>query len=226
MDERTVVKEAVEAAEKNDAVVVKSETNLTFNDFSWMDYPTVAKLAKVAQGLANSKLVPQSFKGDTWGVMIAMEMANRMHMGLLNVLQNMYIVQGKPSWSGQFCISAINGCGLFEPLQFEWLYDDDKNLTGCTAHAKNVVTGRECYGAPVTWETVKGFGWNEKSGSMWNIPGQREQMYMYRAAAYFARTFCPEVLGGLYTKEENMDIAGKYDEPTADKVTVEFKKGE
>jgi len=225
MDERAMVKEAVEAAEKNDAVVVKSETNLTFNDFSWMDYPTVAKLAKVAQGLANSKLVPQSFKGDTWGVMIAMEMANRMHMGLLNVLQNMYIVQGKPSWSGQFCISAINGCGLFEPLQFEWLYDENGHINGCSAHAKNLVTGKECYGAPVTWETVTGFGWNEKSGSMWNIPGQREQMYQYRSAAYFARTFCPEVLGGLYTKEENQDISGKYDEQP-EKVTVEFKKGE
>lgn len=225
MDEREEVRAAVEAAEKNDAVVVKSETNLTFNDFSWMDYPTVAKLAKVAQGLANSKLVPQSFRGDTWGIMIAMEMANRMHMGLLNVLQNMYIVQGKPSWSGQFCISAINGCGMFEPLEFIWYKDDQGNVTGCSAQAVNRATGKLCVGAPITNETVTKFGWDAKSGSMWNIPGQREQMFMYRAAAFFARTFCPEVLGGLYTKEENMDIAGNYNEPATEKVKFVMDKG-
>ena len=212
MDERTEVKAAVENAEKNDAVVVKSETNLTFNDFSWMDYPTVAKLAKVAQGLANSKLVPDSFRGDTWGVMIAMEMSNRMHIGLLQVLQSLYIVKGKPSWSGQFCISAINACGKFSPLEFIWYHDNEGNITGCSAQATSLITGNLCTSPAITWETVTGFGWNEKSGSMWNIPGQREQMYQYRAAAYFARTFCPEVLGGLYTKEENQDITGDYSE--------------
>ncbi|MBO7421915.1 MAG: hypothetical protein J6T99_00825, partial [Oscillospiraceae bacterium] len=73
----------------------------------------------------------------------------------------------------------------------------------------------------ITWETVVGFGWNKKDGSMWNIPGQREQMYQYRAAAYFARTFCPEVLGGLYTREENMDITGEY-EKKPDRVTIKL----
>ena len=223
MDERTAVKEAVEAAEKNDAVVVKSETNLTFNDFSWMDYPTVAKLANVAKGLANSKLVPDSFKGDTWGVMIAMEMSNRMHMGLLQVLQSLYIVQGKPSWSGQFCISAINACGKFSPLEFVWYHDKDGHVTGCSAQATSLITGHLCTSPAITWDTVTGFGWDKKNNSMWNIPGQREQMYQYRAAAYFARTFCPEVLGGLYTKEENQDITGNYsDQP--EKVVVNLKK--
>lgn len=226
MDERTVVKEAVEAAEnKGTEVALKTETNLTFNDFSWMDYPTVAKLAKVAQGLANSKLVPQSYRGDTWGVMIAMEMANRMKMSLMQVLQSLFVVQGKPSWSGQFCIAAINACGLYDPLEFVWLYGKDKEITGCYAQARSRTTGNIVIGAPITNETVKAFGWDAKNGSMWNIPGQREQMFMYRAAAYFARTYCPEVLGGLYTREENMDIAGKYtDVPANDKVVIELNK--
>ena len=217
------VQEAQEVQERPETSVVKSETTLTFNDFSWMDYPTVAKLAKVAQGLANSKLVPDSFKGDTWGVMIAMEMANRMHMGLLQVLQRLYIVKGKPSWSGQFCISAINACGKFSPLEFLWYYDKDNKIVGCSAQAKSLVTGNVCTSPAITWDTVVGFGWNKKDGSMWNIPGQREQMFQYRAAAYFARTYCPEVLGGLYTREENMDITGSY-EDKPEKVTVELKK--
>ena len=45
---------------------------------------------------------------------------------------------------------------------------------------------------------------------MWNIDGMKQQMYMYRAAAFFARTFCPDVLNGVYTKEEIMDINQNY----------------
>lgn len=219
MDEK---KELTAVNSNTPAENIKTETSLTFTDFSWMDYPNVAKLSRVAQGLANSKMVPDSFRGDTWGILIAMEMSNRMHMSLMNVMQNMYIVQGKPSWSGQFCISAINGCGKFTPLEFQWFHDEKGKITGCLAQATNIETGKLCTSAPVTNDTVTAFGWDKKSNSMWNIPGQREQMFMYRSAAYFARTFCPEVLQGMYTKEENMDITGKYEDNN--RVVVELKK--
>jgi hypothetical protein len=45
-------------------------------------------------------------------------------------MQNLYIIQGRPSSSGQFCITAINGCGRFSPLEFVRLVDDDGNLLG------------------------------------------------------------------------------------------------
>ena len=45
-----------------------------------------------------------------------------------------------------------------------------------------------------------------------------DQMFRYRAAAFFARTFCPDVLMGLQTVEEVKDVRG-YDEPQA-KTTV------
>lgn len=206
------------------APVVKSETNLTFNEFSWLDSATVGKVYKTANMLSQSPLAPDAFRNKPASVLIAMEMADRMKMSLMVVMQNLYVVQGKPAWSGAFCITAINGCGKFSPIEFDWILDDKGGIKGCQAKAKNLITGNMCLGAPVTWETVEGFGWNKKSGSMWNIPGQREQMYMYRAAAYFARTFCPEVLSGLYTVEEQKDISGKYDDqPEKVIITMEDK---
>lgn len=50
---------------------------------------------------------------------IAMNMANRMGGDPLMVMQNLYIVEGRPSWSSQWIIAAINGCGRFSPLRFE-----------------------------------------------------------------------------------------------------------
>jgi hypothetical protein len=34
-------------------------------------------------------------------------------------------------------------------------------------------------------------------------------MFQYRAGAFFARTFCPDVLLGIYTREEIEDVYGQ-----------------
>ncbi len=50
------------------------------------------------------------------------------------VMQNVHIIQGRPSWSSQFIIAAINGCGRFAPLQFRMAGEGDKR--SCVAFAK------------------------------------------------------------------------------------------
>ena len=60
-------------------------------------------------------------------------------------------------------------------------------------------------GTTITIETAKAEKWYEKPGSKWKtIP---QQMLMYRAASWFARTYCPEVLMGFSTADEAEDIA-------------------
>ncbi len=208
MDE--VKTEELGAVQSEEMTVGKVTTEMVSESFTWMDIGLVRDVMKVAKGLASSQLVPKSYRGKPWDVAIAMEMAQRMNMPLLHVLGKLYIVDGKPSWAGEFCISAVNGCGKYTPLEFDWITDEQGKAIGCSAYATNRETGRRCQGAPITWATVEGFGWNKKANSMWNIPGQREQQFMYRAASYFARAFCPEVLSGLYTVEEQKDISQDY----------------
>ena len=54
---------------------------------------------RIAKVLAASKLVPDTFKNNIGDCLIAMEMASRMNANPLAVMQNLYIVKGKPSWS-------------------------------------------------------------------------------------------------------------------------------
>ncbi|MGT2493081.1 hypothetical protein ACU4GD_27855 [Cupriavidus basilensis] len=42
---------------------------------------------------------------------VALNMAQRMGADPLMVMQNLYIVEGRPSWSSQWIIAAVNGCG-------------------------------------------------------------------------------------------------------------------
>lgn len=183
----------------------------------WNDSNMFAAAAKAAKVLAQSDLVPEgTYKGKPANCLIALDMANRMGMSPLNVMQNLYIVKGKPGWSGQFCIAATNASGKFTPLEFVQLLNDDGSTKGYYAQATNIVTGKICAGAPVTWDMVKSEGWFDKPGSKWKT--MPDQMFRYRAAAFFVRTFCPEVLNGLQTVEELKDVRG-YDEPSG-KTTV------
>lgn len=173
-----------------------------------VDIATSPQMVKAFVALSNSSLIPDAYKGKPADLMIAYDMSRRTGQSLMGVLQSLYVVKGKPSWSGKSCIAMINSSGLFTRLRFKWLIDSKQNITGCMAWAKDIQTGELLEGAPITAETVEKFGWKSKTGSMWNIPGMEKQMYMYRAAEYFANVYCPELLNGMYTVESNADIDG------------------
>jgi hypothetical protein len=62
----------------------------------------------VAKMLCTSALIPKEFQGNIQNTMISLEMANRIGASPLAVMQNLYIVHGKPSWSSTFIIASIN----------------------------------------------------------------------------------------------------------------------
>ena len=51
------------------------------------------------------------------------------------------------------------------------------------------------------------------------------QMMMYRAAAFFARAHCSDILLGLPTYEEVQDVKGYEEEGKQTVVTLENKEG-
>ena len=179
----------------------------------WNNTEMYAMAVKQAKILASSDLVPEgTYRGKPANCLIALDMSHRTGLSPLNVMQNLYIVKGRPGWSGQYCISAINSCGRFTPLEFVQMIDDNGGTKGYYAQATNRETGKICIGSPVTWDMVKAEGWYDKNGSKWKT--MPDLMFHYRSAAFFAREYCPEVLNGLQTVEELKDVRG-YEEPSA-----------
>lgn len=174
----------------------------------WNDKDALAQAWKTANFLAESDLVPQSlYKKKPENCLIALDVANRTGMSPLMIMQNMYVVQGRPVWSGQMCIALINGCGRFSPLSFRWCGTKGQKDWSCVAVATRLADGVLCESSPVTWQMALDEGWVNKNGSKWKT--MPEQMFQYRAGAFFARTFCPDVLLGIYTREEIEDVYGQ-----------------
>lgn len=161
---------------------------------------------QAAEMLASSNMVPNTYQNNPGSCFIALNTALRLRMDPLMVMQNLYVVHGNPSWSGKFAIALIQTCGKFTDIKFEERRDGER-LVGMRLAATKKETGEECRGVWVTEEVADKEGWLKKNGSKWvSIP---ELMYRYRAAAFFARTECPEVLNGLSVEGEAEDIAGK-----------------
>lgn len=137
---------------------------------------------RIAKMLATSDLVPKNYQGNIPNTMIALEMANRINVSPFQVMQNLDIIQGKPSWRSTFIIAALNSCGRFKPLKFEFVGDDNQSDNyGCRAYTDDF-DGNRIVGPLVTWSMVKSEGWLSKPGSKWKT--MPELMFQYRAASF------------------------------------------
>lgn len=185
----------------------------------WNDTKLMNLSFRTARMLSTSALVPDAYRNSPENCLVAIDIANRMGVSPLMVMQNLYVVKGKPSWSGSFCAAAVNGCGRFSPLEFVFVGEQGKPGFGCFARAKRLATGRECVSEIVTMEMAKAEGWLSKNGSKWlTMP---RQMMMYRCAAFFARAHCSDILLGLPTYEEVQDFRGGDTDAGATVVTLE-----
>lgn len=204
---------------------------------------------RVAKMIASSTLVPEQYRAvikvkagkDQFGNMtyrdeenpnglsncvIALNMANRMGADPLMIMQNLYLIEGRPSWSSQFIMASINSCGRFSALRFEledlgekeveyqetsWNNRQKQTITkkvkinniSCVAWAIERETGDRIESSKITMEMAVKEGWYGKNGSKWQT--MPEQMLRYRAASFFGRVYAPELLMGLRSSEEEQD---------------------
>ena len=211
-------------AETKNALPMEKQDNQQVTDIvpgfsSLQGFELAQRAAKL---LAQSSLVPKEYQGNLPNCVIALNMAARMNADPLMVMQNLYIVHGKPGWSSQFLISTFNTSGRFSALRYEWVGEEGKDSWGCRAWAIEKATGEKLVGATVTIELAKREGWYDKNGSKWKTMPQ--QMLMYRAASWFIRAYAPELAMGMHTAEEIYDIIDLTQEDYEVKVEQEIKE--
>ncbi len=170
----------------------------------FFDLQSFELIQRVSKAFASSDLVPKAYQGNLANCMIAMDMAQRIGANPLMVMQNLYIVHGTPSWSSKFLIATINACGRYSSLRYEWRGKPGEADYGCRAWAVERETGERLDGIWVDWRMVKSEGWDSKNGSKWKT--MADQMFVYRAAAFWQRAYAPELGMGLQTVEDAEDM--------------------
>ena len=186
--------------EEKTLAVVEQTTELTTNSV-WENKDAFNQILRAADMLSKTSIIPQSYQNKPQDCFVAIEMANRMGVSPMVVMQNMYVVKGKPSWAGQACTMLINSCGKFKDVKHIYTGEKGKPNRGCYVTATRISDGSQVDGVEVTMQMAQSEGWT--SNSKWrNMP---ELMLAYRASAFFARVYCPEAMMGVQTAEEVYD---------------------
>jgi len=88
------------------------------------------------------------------------------------------------------------------------------------AYCKSTDTGEPIEGPEISIGMANAEGWLSKNGSKWQT--MPELMLRYRAAAFFARLYAPDITLGMQTSEELHDIAPPRDVTPAKIPSVSF----
>lgn len=171
---------------------------------SFFDVQGFELMQRVAKAFCSSDLVPKSYQGNLANCLLALDMAKRIGANPLMVMQNLYVVHGTPGWSSKFLIATVNGCGRFSALRYEWRGKEGDADYGCRAWAIERETNERLDGIWVDWKMVNAEGWASKNGSKWKT--MADQMFIYRAAAFWQRAYAPDLGMGLQTEEEIRDV--------------------
>lgn len=171
---------------------------------SFFDMQGFELMQRIAKAFSQSDLVPKQYQNNLPNCMIALDMSQRIGANPLMVMQNLYVVHGTPGWSSKFLIATVNTCGRYSTLRYEWKGKPGEKDYGCRAWAVEKETNERLDGVWVTWEMVNAEGWATKSGSKWKT--MPDQMFIYRAAAFWQRAYAPDLGMGLQTEEELHDI--------------------
>lgn len=196
---------------QNNTAVTEAKSNNKITDYSLGIFGTSDNFImamQMAKALAESTVVPNIYHGNPSNCLIAIEQAQRLNVSPLMVMQNLYVIQGRPSWSSKFLIAAINNSGKYDmELQFEEIKDKNGKPFSCTAWTTK--DGRRIEGMTVDMDMAQAEGWLTKNGSKWKTMPQL--MLRYRAASFFSSLNCPELTLGLYTSEEVRDMGSEAD---------------
>lgn len=177
----------------------------------WQDKDAFNQCLRAADMLSKTSMIPQNYQGKPQDCFLAIEMATRIGVSPMMVMQNMYVVKGKPSWAGQACKTLVELSGKFHDVHHVYTGEKGTDNRGCYLTAIRNSDGERVDGTEVTMAMAKAEGWT--SNSKWrNMP---EQMLGYRAASFFAKMHCPEAMMGVQTSDEVYDSYAEPAKPSA-----------
>lgn len=150
---------------------------------------------KFAEMLSKSSIVPKDYQGNAGNVLVAVQWGMEIGLQPLQAMQNIAVINGRPSIWGDAMLAIVRGSGLLEFIREE---PTDESCT-CTIKRK----GEEPVTRTFTMADAQKAGLANKQGPWTQYPKRMMQM---RARAYALRDVFPDVLRGVEIAEEARDM--------------------
>jgi len=162
-------------------------------------------LARVCGTLAKSTLIPRDFQRSPENCLVALLIARKMGEDPITLMQHMYILHGRASFSTAYMIARANASGRLRGV-IMWEVEGTSADMVVTAYATLAETG-DRLSCTVSMQMANAEKWT-KNSKYRTMP---ELMLRYRAASQLIRLYLPDVLLGYSTDE--MQTTHARDEP-------------
>lgn len=160
-----------------------------------------ARFERLATMLAESTFgVPEAYRGDVGSCLNAVDIAHRLNVSPLVVLQNVRDVGGRPSFTYQFAKALIEDSGIITgALQYQ--VEGELQYDGTSAEGKpyrvrafgTSPTGATLQGPWITWRMAELERWTENPQYI-SMP---EVMFRARATTFFYNQFASSLMMGF-----------------------------
>lgn len=153
---------------------------------------------RLADMLANSGMVPKQYINNPQGTLVAMMMGNEIGLNPLQSLQNIAVINGKPSIYADALLALVQNHPKFGG--HEEAFDDQTMTAYCTVWRKG---DEKKHTVSFSQADAAQAGLWDKAGPWKQYP---KRMLMWRARGFALRDKFADALGGLITVEEARDI--------------------
>lgn len=169
------------------AVAVKASFSLAPQD--------LAQAIQFADMMSKSSIIPKDFMGNPGNILVAVQWGMELGLQPMQAMQNIAVINGRPSLWGDAVIGLVRSSPLCEYVQEEML--DDKAI--CRVKRRGEAEQIRIF----TIDDAKKAGLHGKAGPWTQYPKRMMQM---RARSWALRDVFPDVLRGMPITEEVMDI--------------------
>lgn len=160
--------------------------------------PTNMKEAiELSEHLANSEIVPKDFRGKPSTCLTAIMMGKEVGLKTMQALQNICVINGRPSLWGDAVLALVKAHPTFEYIDEQ--FSEDRN----TAFCKVKLMGQDPVERQFSMDDAKRAKLASKPGPWQEYPFRMLQM---RARSWALRDAAPHILKGLGVADEVSDM--------------------
>jgi hypothetical protein len=160
---------------------------------------TIDEAMRLADTLSRSSMVPRAYQGKPEDILVATIWGKEIGLATLQALQNIAVINGKPSVYGDAAMALVQASPVCEGIEEFFEGEGTVNpVAVCVAYRKN----RKPVTAKFSVEDAKRAGLWGKTGPWQAYPKRMMQM---RARGFALRDAFADVLKGLITAEEAQD---------------------
>lgn len=161
---------------------------------------TLEDCYRVAKAIANSQLCPQAFKGKPDDCLVAIQMGLEVGIAPLAALQNIAVINGRPSIWGDAALAVCMGSGVFDFARFREYQEGDGD--GWVARCRVARVGGYPVERSFSVADAKRAGLWGKAGTWQQYP---QRMLQMRARSWALRDCFADALRGLNIAEDSAD---------------------